>query len=257
MARRLLVSPPLPPPPSHTPPPRTLSRLSPSEVIIFFIRSRFPLRISFGSLACTCAFVLLLGKSEQYALREDGRAFGVKLCSPAPVTVSDHVIISAALGLLRLGAVKGQFVSLFKLYMPAMVLQMVRELIKEGLWVFTYPIMDLVLSSLKQLMFGEAGHLCYVTIHLALEATDWVSGAHWRHHGHGKAVFSSDGSSVSPLLLSVISCFVSLKETFSALGFSRSMISLLESYDFFVLSSHPDPSAAFSAIANSSINLSV
>ncbi|KAK2835227.1 hypothetical protein Q5P01_015711 [Channa striata] len=51
------------------------------------------------------------GKSEQYALREDGRACGVKLCSPAPVTVSDHVIITAALKLFRLGAVKGQFAS--------------------------------------------------------------------------------------------------------------------------------------------------
>lgn len=42
-----------------------------------------------------------------------------------------------------------------------------------------------------------------------------VSGPHWRHVGRGKAVSPSDGSSVSPLLLSVISCFVSLLGTFS------------------------------------------
>lgn len=52
-------------------------------------------------------------KSEQYVLGENGRACGV--CSPAPVTVSDPVTISAAFELLRLGIVKGQFVSLFKL----------------------------------------------------------------------------------------------------------------------------------------------
>lgn len=74
---------------------------------------------------CLCA-----RKSEQYVLREDGRACGVKLCSPAPVTMSDCVIITAALEFLRLGIVKGQFVSLLKLSLPGKVLQMVCELIK-------------------------------------------------------------------------------------------------------------------------------
>lgn len=54
-------------------------------------------------------------RSEQYVLLEDGRACGVKLCSPAPVTVSGRVIVKAAFELLGLGRVKGQFVSLFKL----------------------------------------------------------------------------------------------------------------------------------------------
>lgn len=53
-------------------------------------------------------------KSDQYVLGENGRACGVKLCSPAPVTVSDPVTI-AAFELLRLGTVKGQFVIFFKL----------------------------------------------------------------------------------------------------------------------------------------------
>lgn len=55
-------------------------------------------------------------KSEQYVLGgEWGGACGVELCSAAPVTASDRVIIKAAFELLRLGIVKGQFVSLFKL----------------------------------------------------------------------------------------------------------------------------------------------
>lgn len=51
-------------------------------------------------------------------ITEDGRACGVKPRSLAPVTVSDHVIIKAATELLRQRTVKGQFVSLFKLYLP-------------------------------------------------------------------------------------------------------------------------------------------
>lgn len=54
---------------------------------------------------------------------------------PRPVTVSDHVIVKAALELLRLGIVKGQFVSLFKLYTLEKTLQMVCELIKcDKVW---------------------------------------------------------------------------------------------------------------------------
>lgn len=45
---------------------------------------------------CVCA----RRKSEQYVLREDGRARRVKLCSPAPVTVSGRVTIAAASELL-------------------------------------------------------------------------------------------------------------------------------------------------------------
>lgn len=52
-------------------------------------------------------------KSEQYVLGENGREGLWR--APAPVTVSDPVNISAAFELLRLGIVKGQFVSLFKL----------------------------------------------------------------------------------------------------------------------------------------------
>lgn len=54
-------------------------------------------------------------KSEQYVLWEDGRACGVKVCSPALVTASGQVIIKAAFEILRLGIVKGQFVSLFRI----------------------------------------------------------------------------------------------------------------------------------------------
>lgn len=53
-------------------------------------------------------------KSEQYVLGENGRACGVKPCSPAPVTVSDPVTISTAFELLRLGRVKGQFCELLQ-----------------------------------------------------------------------------------------------------------------------------------------------
>lgn len=69
-------------------------------------------------------------KSEQYVLREDGRASGVELCSPAPVTASDHVIIKVAFEFLGQGTVKGQFVSLFNSYLPRKVQQMVCEFIK-------------------------------------------------------------------------------------------------------------------------------
>lgn len=95
-------------------------------------------------------------------------------------------------------------------------------------------------------MLVEAGHLyadthlCWgnvLSIHLRKETTGdssltcigtcanpctpfvlaglWVSGAPWRHRGRGKAAVPSDASSVSPTLLSVISCFVSPTETFS------------------------------------------
>lgn len=46
---------------------------------------------------------------------EDGRARSVKLCSPAPVTVSERVIVKAAFEFLGPRGVKGQFASLFKL----------------------------------------------------------------------------------------------------------------------------------------------
>lgn len=73
---------------------------------------------------------LCVRRSEQYVLLEDRRALGVKLCSLAPVTVSDRIIIKAAFEFLGLGIVKDQFVSLFKLYMPEKPLHMVCELIK-------------------------------------------------------------------------------------------------------------------------------
>lgn len=59
-----------------------------------------------------------------------GRACGVKLCSLAPVTVSDQVIVRASSEILRQRAVKSQFVSLFKLYLPEELLQMACDLIK-------------------------------------------------------------------------------------------------------------------------------
>lgn len=46
----------------------------------------------------------------------NGRACGVKLCSLAPVTVSDHVIIKASSEVLGQRAVQSQLGSLFKLF---------------------------------------------------------------------------------------------------------------------------------------------
>lgn len=112
-----------------------------------------------------------------------------------------------------------------------------------GLWLFTYLMAFYYPPSFKQLTWRSLyrdiyTQFCCLTvlyIHLALETTGdsrphvqvpqthrcrhscafqvvlivlQVSGSHWRHRGRGKAVLTSDGSSVSPSLLSVISCFV-------------------------------------------------
>lgn len=61
-------------------------------------------------LWCLCA-----RSSEQYVLRQNGRAGGVKLRSLAAVTMSDCVTIKPTFKFPRLEIVKGHFTSLFKL----------------------------------------------------------------------------------------------------------------------------------------------
>lgn len=71
--------------------------------------------ISMWGVRSPSVFVFVcVRKSEQHVLGENGRACGVKLCSPAPVTVSEPVTISTAFELLRLGIVKGQFCELLQ-----------------------------------------------------------------------------------------------------------------------------------------------
>lgn len=60
----------------------------------------------------------------------NGRACGVKLCSLAPVTVSDHVTVKASSEILGQRAVQSQLVSLFKLFLPEELLQTVCDLIR-------------------------------------------------------------------------------------------------------------------------------